>query len=174
MPWAWSCWGFPARVVSVRRRGATETEAEQKARDAFFAPFLARLPEFTPAAPERDLQPPYRRGKVIPINVAGTKGIDTLFLALPDPLKPTQPDEVGTIVWLEWGKEIVAMYTDNVEAVVITCHVTIIDKAKGVILAVRSFRGGPPPQERRHLHDPNHGSSPAGEIIGWLASLPVQ
>jgi hypothetical protein len=151
-----------------------QRRAEEEARNQYVAPFVARMAEFTPAAPERDIQEPYRRGKVIPINLAGDKGIDTILLSLPEPLKPSVPDDVGTIVWLEWGQESVGHYTDNVEAFMITCKVTVIDRSKGVIIAEREFVGGPPPDRRRRYSDPNHGSNPANEIVAWLARMPVK
>src|SRR5262249_54770928 len=95
------CAGVIWWIISEEDEKKRQNEA---AVNAFAAPFVARIAEFTPAAPARDLQPPYRRGKVMPIVMPG-KGIDNIILSFPDTLRPANPDEVGTIVWLQWGKE---------------------------------------------------------------------
>lgn len=141
---------------------------------AFMAPFQQRLAEYVPPAPPRDLQEPYRRGRVMPINLAGNKSIDAIFTQLPPALRPETPDDVGTIVWLQWGTQVVGRYRDNVSAFVVTCQVTIIDKSTGKIIAERAFVGGDPPATRRKRSDANTGSNPTPEIINWLAALPVK
>jgi hypothetical protein len=145
---------------------------QEAAVNAYAAPFLARIAEFTPAAPEREIQPPYRHGKVMPIVLPG-KGIDNILLSFPDVLRPANPDEVGTIVWLQWGKETIGFYTDHTEAFVITCHVTVIDKSKNIIIEERDFVGSDPPQQRKP-GEPNHGSNPAGDITRWLMGMPAK
>jgi hypothetical protein len=153
--------------------GIAKRRAREEAQDKYVAPFVARLAEFTPQAPEPDLQPPYRRGKVIPINVAARKGVDGILLDFPEALRPNAPDDVGTIVWLKWGEQAFGKYSDGMLATVITCRVTVIDKSKNTIIAEQDFVGGPPPQKRQHL-EPCTGASPAGEIIGWLANMPAR
>jgi hypothetical protein len=146
---------------------------EQEQRNAFAAPFQAHLAEYMPVAPQRDLQPPYRRGKVVPINLSA-KGIDAMLVELPHPVRPDRPEDVGTIVWLQWRTEIVGRYTDNVDAFVVKCNVTLIDKSLGIIIAEQEFTGSQPPDRRQHHSDSNIGSTPNHEVMNWLLNLPVK
>lgn len=146
---------------------------EQERRNAFAAPFQAHLAEYLPVAPQRDLQPPYRRGKVVPINL-GAKGIDAMLVELPLSVRPNKPEDVGMIVWLQWRTETVGRYTDGVDAFIVKCNVTLIDKQQGIIIAEQEFTGSQPPQRRQNHNDPNIGSTPNHEVMNWLLNLPVK
>jgi hypothetical protein len=150
-----------------------QKRAEQERRIAFAAPFQAHLAEYLPAAPQRDLQQPYRRGKVVPINL-GAKGIDAMLVELPPPIRPDKPEDVGMIVWLHWRTEVVGRYTDGVDAHMVKCNVTLIDKQLGIIIAEQEFTGSQPPQRRQNPGDPNIGSTPNHEVMNWLLNLPVK
>ena len=146
-----------------------QQRAEAERRSAYAAPFQARLKEYLPNALQRDIQPPYRRGMVMTINLAG-KGIDGMLLDLPPGLRPDKPDDVGTILWLQWGKDVVG-YTNGVDAFVITCDATLIDKSKDHHRGTAFCRRGQP--TRRNHNDPNTGASPT-PTSSTGARLPVK
>jgi hypothetical protein len=114
------------------------------------------------------------RGKIITINVKA-KSVDPLFLQLSKDLKATRPEEVGTIVLLKRGGDLVASYTDGSNCSAQTVDVTIIDNMSGEKIAVKNnFRGDEPVCSgfsSGHAED-TWGPAPDDQIIAYLESLP--
>lgn len=113
---------------------------------------------------------PYVKGKVILVNKEEKK-IDHTYCELPEELRATRPEEVETIVWLEWGKDKVGRYTDGSTAYVNTCKVTIIDRSIPAIVAVTNLRGSMPPNMTTRGGGAG-GSMPTEEVIAYLQNLP--
>jgi hypothetical protein len=127
----------------------------------------------------------YLKGKIITVNKK-EKRLDDIYFDLPEELRATKPEDVGTIVWLEWGKDEAGFYCDwsdvlckdgitppkhDDPATVNTCHVTIIDKFIPAIVGEMSFMGSDPPQ-RKTRSGSSSGSMPTEEIVAYLQSLP--
>ncbi len=133
------------------------------------APFKKHLDEYTAAPDSTIVGDAYIKGKIITIDKEKNK-VDPLYLKLPKELHATQPEEVGTIVWLEWGEEKDGTYTDGSGAYVYTCQVTIIDKSLRAIIGQRIFRGSSPPAVKTGAGS-RYGSKPTNKIIDYLAYL---
>ncbi|MGE3805454.1 MAG: hypothetical protein AB7K24_12335, partial [Gemmataceae bacterium] len=157
-----------AAVTGIERN---KQVAQQQA--AFVAPFQDRIAEYFPAKPAQPASGGELKGKLITVNVKG-RHFDGLYFQLPPQLRAASPDEVGTIVWLDWGEDVVGEYGVNTGSVgvVITCQATVINKADGQILHERFFAGGQPPDKTDKHNQKHYGSPPTGEIVGWLAALP--
>jgi hypothetical protein len=101
------------------------------------------------------------RGRVRPVlhtwhttNVRGPyPAVDwALYWKLPDDLRARTPDEVGTVLWLDWTEKtrtaVVArnsvMETSKITTIIETCKVTLIDVRANRRLASRIFRGKDP------------------------------
>jgi hypothetical protein len=158
-----TCW-----IISVQNK---EMQAQAMQYEAYLRPFLPHMGEYTATPRGTEIQAAYRHKKVMPIRVNNNRGIDSLIMSLPPQLRPGSPEEVGTILWLEWRNEVVGRYTDGIDAIQITCTVTLIDKSKSLIIAHNEFKGGEPPQQRKS-GQPNVGSEPIGPIVHWLTTLP--
>lgn len=119
---------------------------------------------------EQSLQAPYIIGKVITIDKPKRK-IDYIYFDLPEELRATNPEGVGTVVWLEWGKHVVGMYEGGADAYVRTCDVTIIDKSNAAIVGKQHFVGSDPPRTKSHT-GPGYGSKPTQSIVEYIKMLP--
>jgi hypothetical protein len=101
----------------------------------------------------------YVRGRVLPVlhtwNTTNVRGrypaVDAaLYWKLPDDLRARSPDEVGTVLWLDWTEEMrTAPVPGNplmvkVATIIETCKVTLIDVRANRRLATTSFRGKDP------------------------------
>jgi hypothetical protein len=109
----------------------------------------------------------YVKGKVIPVDLKNNK-IDWFYYDL----RANQPEEVGTVVWLEWGEKKVGQYgASGGGAFVRTCNVTIIDHAQRLIVGRHYAEGGPPPTTSRRGAS-QYGSYPTENIVNYLRGLP--
>jgi hypothetical protein len=110
----------------------------------------------------------YLKGKVVIIDKDDGGTIDSLNSSLPEVLRANSPEEVGTVVWLNWNEERVGTYQGGGGAYVYTCVMTIIDRTSSSKVAVKRFRGGDPPYIT-YSHS-GYGSRP--DIISYLTNLP--
>ena len=134
-------------------------------------PFAARLSEYTSIPGLKELSgEAYVIGKVITVN-KGENRIDPMYLDLPSDLAASTPEEVGTVIWLEWKEYVVGTYTDGAKGYRITCQVTVIDKVKAAIVGRKTFRGSDPPKFKSG-HAPGRGSRPYYAIIDYITTLP--
>jgi hypothetical protein len=168
-------------AVIVVVMGLTFLIAYHDHRNARLAQFQYYVPRYV-ESPAGDIPPgeaPRIRGKVIPVTLMGKNKVDDkLFFDLPEELQPNTPDEVGTVAWLEWEKKQVAWYkTDHgkgaalAPAYVLICHLTVIDRARNLVVARRDFEGGQPPDSIGGLTGEGVGSSPAPQIVDYLRGL---
>ena len=125
---------------------------------------------------------PYIAGKVITVD-SSDKSIDRIFFDLPKELRASNPEEVGTLILLEWKQRIVGYYTDpknppseanrnNIldAAFKWSCYITIIDRHNKVIVCKQHFLGSEPPAIKRNSD--NCGRKPIREIVKYIESLP--
>jgi hypothetical protein len=89
-----------------------------------------------PASGNRIPIKPYIKGKIVPIEkgkVVSTKKVgwidEAIYNSLPEDIRATKPDEVGTVVWLDRGEDM------------LTCRVIIIDKSLVTIVKKINFKG---------------------------------
>ena len=123
---------------------------------------LTNLKEDTGAA--------YINRKLITVD-KDTKEIDRLFLKLDKELRPESPEDVGTVIWLDWGRSTYGSYTDGAKAYRKTCQITVIDLDKGLIVDRRSFSGSKPPGSKSGGGS-RSGSKPTREVIKYIESYP--
>jgi len=112
----------------------------------------------------------YISGKVITIDTNENK-IDQIYFDLPEELMAKSPEEVSTIIWLNWGEVLVGRYTDGAGGYRIICEVTIIDKAKSAIVDKEIF-SGPDPLSVKEGSGDRYGSKPTSEVIDYISTLP--
>jgi hypothetical protein len=145
-------------------------------RSSHLGKFKSHLGEYTaqPSRPAAAPASPYVKGKVIPVEFKdGAKDIDWIYWDMPKDLRADNPDEVGTVVWLEWSDKQVGEYTDNSKALVWLCKVSVIDLGAKTLVGQRDFQGSDPPQSDSGSGDV-HGSKPTKEIVDYLKNLPRQ
>jgi hypothetical protein len=145
----------------------------------------------------------YIVGKVIVMDLSNSRFVDSLrrklgidswnqincreFRKLPVGLRASTPEEVGTIVWLIWGRERVGTYMEyrllrgdrvGPSAYRITCEVVVINKAKTAILDRVKFSGDDPPEKiskpsESLMNFDEYGSRPTEQIVKYIKSLPI-
>jgi hypothetical protein len=139
-------------------------------REAEVGKFKSIAQSYTAAQGEPDGGQPRIVGKVLPVNMAD-RSPDHLYFDLPDALKPSKPEDVGTVALLSWGQDAVDHYTNGATAYQQYCEVTLINhKTKKTIFHEKCV-GGPPPMETSNTSSAS-GSSAGPEVIRWLSGLP--
>src|SRR4051812_8575746 len=66
------------------------------------APFRDHIAAYASVSGPRAAGGPYVTGKVVVVDQANAR-MDNLFFELPDGLRATRPEEVGTVVRVHWG-----------------------------------------------------------------------
>ncbi len=106
-----------------------------------------------------------------------TRDIDSdVYFGLPASLRASRPEEVGTVVQLDYGREPGrGVYgKDRLPSFVQTCQVTVIDRASRAVVATALVHGGDPPD---HIEDGDKegvGPRPTPQILDYLKGLPRQ
>jgi hypothetical protein len=112
----------------------------------------------------------YLTGKVITVDINKNE-IDQIYFDLPEDLVAKTPEEVGTIIWLNWGEVLVGRYTDGAGGYRIICEVTIIDKANSEIIDKETLSGSDPISVKEGSGN-RYGSKPTSEVIDYISTLP--
>jgi hypothetical protein len=119
---------------------------------------------------------PYVRGKVLPVihkpYSGGGSGVQKdLFWELPSELRPRNPDEVGTVLWLDWEEKPFSVpyiqFTYRIIGIQYVCKVTIIDRATNEKIGEKTFTGSDPRGSGQYS-----GDKPYPQIVKYLQSLP--
>jgi hypothetical protein len=153
-------------------------------REDRLAPWTARIADYMPAdkvAAVRDARAngmqkvaaadPRVKRYLLPIDLKASR-VDNLYFEMPAGLRSSTPEDVQTIVWLDWAEEVVDKYTDGTPARVYICHVTVLDSATFRVIAQRTFRGTEPPQEiRKDSNWQGIGERPTLPILQYLSSM---
>jgi hypothetical protein len=107
---------------------------------------------------------PYLKGKVVLVD-RNKRELDGLHRAMPEAMRAEGLNEIGTVIWLEWDHKWVRGGRAPV------CKVTVIDRARNVIVGENTFEGEPPPMPNLIDRFPTE-VRPNAEITGWIKSLP--
>ena len=112
-------------------------------------------------------------GKIIVVDTAKRDVDWDIFFSLPDELRPVRPEEVGTIVWTNWGKDQVDSYENGAPAYVQWCKVTVIDRRTRTTIAESGqFRGTDAPMSIDSNSGSGSGSKPTEQVLEFLKRLP--
>ena len=146
-----------------------------------FADFKAQIPT------TRDESGAYLKGKVVVLNrlrydmlnsqdwrqVEPGKVAD-LHFALPDALEAASPEEVQTIVWLGCDPETTGRYRSGTRAIKFDCDITVVDRARDVVIGTRHVEGGDPPKTISCNSCPEQvaGQLPFDDVLTYLEGLP--
>lgn len=113
--------------------------------------------------------------------------VSWIMAILPNDLKATKPQEVGTVVLLKWSRELVGGYFPGLAptderlrgdphrlAYVVICDVAVIDARRRTIVGEGKCRGHPREVLMGGDTEPweVHGPFPARGIVGYLNSFP--
>jgi len=145
-------------------------QAKRGTEKAPFEPFLGDYTKAVDGADEGEEAAASLVGKVVVID-RKEQEVDDLQFDLPEEIRARQPEEVGTVVWLDWGRETQGGYTDGTAAYVQTCTVTVIHREKWEVLGTTVFRGSDPPSFKKGGGS-RSGSKPTDEVVRFLAALP--
>jgi hypothetical protein len=116
------------------------------------------------------------RGLLLPVEDGFTEVSYRIYKSLPDRLRPTRPEQVGTIALLQWQKKAVGQYGHGQgvpKAWRQSCIVTLIDVSEKRIIAVEEIRGPEPPPKMKAGRE-GSGRRPVSEVIDYLLSLPCE
>ncbi len=107
---------------------------------------------------------PYLKGKVVLVD-RNKRELDGLHRAIPEGMRAENVGEVGTVIWLEWDNKWVRGGRAP------TCKVTVIDRARNVVVGEMTFEGDPPPMPNAIDRFPTE-VRPNAFIVDWIKSLP--
>jgi hypothetical protein len=143
-------------------------------RSAKLAPLRGHLHEYTDLAIDPE-GPGAEKGAIVRRKMVvidrQKKDIDPLQHLLPDDLQADGPEEVRTVVWLEWGAKQVGVYPRGGKPFQRFVDVSVIDLGQPPKLLIRKrFYGSPPPQQGES--DDRYGGAPLQDIISFLRSTP--
>ena len=109
-------------------------------------------------------------GKLVVINLNG-KTIDPVFNSLPKELKPENPEQVKTVLWVQCSRaQSYAKYTDGSPAYANECNLTFIDLISKKYLWFDRVIVSPPISKRK-----GYGSDvadPGDEILRYIQNIP--
>ena len=129
------------------------------------APFKPHLNEYLAFSMVQQGEP-YVRGKVITIDTR-RKAVDHLYFDLPQELRATQPEEVGTVVWVNCTSTTTVVRrvggsTNN--TMEYRCEVSVIDKAASAVVGKQTFE--------KTSGEQGYEEVLYGDIASYLAGLP--
>jgi hypothetical protein len=101
-----------------------------------------------------------------------SKDVDWLLFDLPSDLRASGPQDVATVVLLDWGKKQVDSYENGAPAYQQEVTVTVVDLATKAVIGQQHFVGGEPPQSIESSSSSGTGSKPTQEVVDYLKSLP--
>jgi len=113
----------------------------------------------------------YISGKVVVVDRTG-RLIDSAFLELPDELRASRPEEVGTVVWLDWGKQYRWRYSNGAAAYTHAVRVSVIDLIDKKLIDSRFLYGSLPPENVRDKGKWEYfGTKPVRQIVAHLTNV---
>ena len=115
------------------------------------------------------------KGKMIVVD-QDAKGVDLdVHFALPDDLRASAPEEVGSVVLTSYKTtEVLDYYNDGSSGYRQACDVTVIDHASRTVIAKKKIWGGNPPETSHDIPWDRVGSKPTTSIVDYLKGLPRQ
>ena len=109
--------------------------------------------------------------QIIPINTKNWKIDQDIVFAIPKELRPSNPDDVQTVVMLTWDTVLWGTYTSGARGWVQTCDVEIFDMITKTRYKSRQISGSKPPSNKSGTNDWT-GSKPTGKVVEYIAGLP--
>lgn len=106
-------------------------------------------------------------GKVLPLNVKNNE-VDGLYNYLPDDLRPANPDEVKTILWLDCKSDEFGRFEDDTIAYRDKCNAYLVDKNTSKLIAVQGFLGEMPPALKRMGNSYAYGKVLPEEYVSFI------
>jgi hypothetical protein len=147
------------------------SRAINQSHERYLEPFQTHIDEYVSANVSVTYTEPYIQGKLIIVDV-DKKCFDDIIFYIQEELRASSPTEVGTVVRLHWGKQVVGYYEySRDKAYRVTCLVQVIDWTKKIIVGEKYFIGEDPPK-MKDLHGSGVGKAPTVEIETYLAGLP--
>lgn len=136
--------------------------------------FQGAMDEFTTAT-EATATNPYVKKRILIVD-KDKRRVDTLQMFLPDDLRARNPEEVGTIVWLEdseskagdYHEEGTGKFTGS--GFVRVVEVSLIDRGLHSIISRQRFRGSDPPPKASSAGD-ERGSYPSALVKSCVENL---
>lgn len=139
---------------------------------ATFAPFDNHMHDYLSASVARTRGGhAYVSGKVLPVDKTEKIVDRSVYFALPGGLKARLAQDVGTVVWLDWGTTQVGTYTGGGNAYVRTCEATVIDESRNAIVGTADFTGTDPPSGKTSSGDA-YGDAPVQKVVNYIVALP--
>lgn len=80
------------------------------------------------------------KAKILPLNVK-TGEVESLFTYLPDDLRPTNPDEVKTLLWTDCENNAVGKYRDGTTGYQEKCTAYLVERETSKFIAIQEFLG---------------------------------
>ena len=134
------------------------------------APFKPHMAEYL-APTNGPLGQGPAKGKMIVLD-RKTGDVDwDVFFALPDGLRADRPEDVGTVVLIDWSKEQIDQYKNGAPAYRQSAKATVIDHARRAVIGTTQVQGTEPPIEIDSNASEGNGSKPSKEIVEYLKSL---
>jgi hypothetical protein len=143
------------------------------------------------ARPARKLEgAPYLTGKLEVIDVLENKWEQVISGHLPADLLPSNAEEIGTCVLLEWGAKLEGtqvvqeqearigrkLSAQETAALAQNCKVTLIDLKRGAVIGEQFVLGRPPTpglvSDAHSAASPSVGHKPISEVEAFLFQLP--
>jgi len=88
---------------------------------------------------------------------------------LPSKFLARRPEDVDSVVWIDWQTEVVGSYSDSKEAARNDAVVAVIDKASGVLLCRTTVMARPPPKTKHRGASGVTWAIP--EVIDYLKTI---
>lgn len=142
-----------------------ETRFADKIRD-----YVALVPQDAEPAPDAK---PYLAGKAVVIEKTATGAqVSEVHAALPPDVRAETPEEVGTVVLIEW-KDVRGGHYGETAALAYRVHgdVRLINLQSKTLLAHEDFPGGDPPPQAPAGGGDGRGSKPIAKIVGYINGL---
>jgi hypothetical protein len=136
-------------------------------------PFKEHLATYTQPInqPEKEFTSKKPIGKCVTVDMEKNE-VDSIYFDLPDELRAETPDQVGTIVQLNWGKQQVNEYEGGKPAYKQRCDVLVVDRATMSAVAAETFWGSDPPSQIKSSQSEGSGDKPTDQVVNFLKGLP--
>jgi hypothetical protein len=153
--------------------------------------FKGSLGDFARLVPRAELNAEIDREKVGDARIVGkivaidqgqsfkevnADGLSFIQQQLPKDVRADNPDEVGTVLLLDWERRKTGTYgTAKITgyAYRVHCQLFLIDATHKTLLAKRTFDGDPPPGAVPSGED-GYGGFPTQSILAYLRTLPQE
>jgi hypothetical protein len=96
--------------------------------------------------------------------------VSVLHEELPNEIRAAKPEEVETIIWLNWSLKTVHYYTGGSKGYQVNCTLMIYDKQKKLLIRLKDFAGEVPDSPLKTKGSFN-GKPPVKDIITYLSAL---